>query len=525
VRRTLPLLAAFILAASGLFASAGLGRPGRADAPVRVYLGEPSTLDPAATGDAGSAGIIAQLFEGLTAIDGNLVTRPALAETWELFDGGRRIVFTLRDGLAFSDGSPLTADDVVRSWLRVIAPAAPSPLASLLYDVEGVPAYVRGESTDPSTVGLHAPDARHLEVRLTRPAADFPAVAASPTLAVVPAGVGRDASALQPGLGFVASGGYVLQARTETALELTANGHYWAGTPAIGNVEIATSISGKSPVDAFSAGELDWTGIASWDASWIRYDPDFGPALRQGTDLAISYYGFDVRRPPFDDARVRRAFAQAVDWRRIVALAGGSDTIAATGMVPPGIPGRSDEDFVPAFDPAAARELLRQAGFASGSDFPDVTIVTSGTGYDAAVVAQLKANLGVDVRYEEMDFDEYFPRLSSDPPQVWAISWIADYPSPNDFLGILLGSDQPNNYGGWSSAAFDAAIARAVGTSDAATSRAAYEEAERIVRDEVPVVPISSGTGYTLVRSGLMGARENGLGILRLAGLAWGSGR
>lgn len=151
-----------------------------------------------------------------------------------------------------------------------------------------------------------------------------------------------------------------------------------------------------------------------------------------------------------------------------------------------------------------------------------MTLVTAGTAYDEALLAQLKANLGVTVRFEALDFTTLFERLgSADSPAMWALSWIADYPSPNDFLGILLGTDQPNNYGGWTSPAFDEAIARAVGTTDDAEARAGYDAAERIVADEVPVVPVSYGTSAALAREGLLGAATNGQGILRLAGLAW----
>jgi oligopeptide transport system substrate-binding protein len=128
----------------------------------------------------------------------------------------------------------------------------------------------------------------------------------------------------------------------------------------------------------------------------------------------------------------------------------------------------------------------------------------------------------VAVRFEALDFTTLFGRLGGpDSPDVWALSWFADYPSPNDFLGILLGTDQPNNYGGWSSPAFDEAIARAVGTADPVEARAGYDDAERILAEEVPVVPVSYGVSSALAREGLLGASSNGLGIVRLAGLAW----
>jgi ABC-type transport system substrate-binding protein len=191
-------------------------------------------------------------------------------------------------------------------------------------------------------------------------------------------------------------------------------------------------------------------------------------------------------------------------------------------MVPPGIPGRSDASFIPAFDPAGARRLLADAGYADPATFPDVTLVTGGAGYDEAILTQLKGNLGITVRFESLDFGTLFARLGTqDSPDMWALSWIADYPSPNDFLGILLGTDQPNNYGRWSNAAFDTAIATAVGTDDPSAARVGYDAAETILRDEVPTIPVSYGASAALARDGLLGAMPNALGILRLAGLAW----
>jgi ABC-type transport system substrate-binding protein len=491
------------------------------DNTVRIGLGAPTGLDPAGTGDASSAAIISQFFETLTTFDETLELRPALAESWRIEDGGRQIIFQLRPNLTFSDGSPLRATDVVRSWLRIIDPAAPSPLVTLMLDVEGALAYVSGDG-NADDVGLTADDASNtVVVDLVRPAAEFVTVVASPTFGIVPPGVGQDANALRAGEAFVASGGYVLTDATPTEMTLTANPSYWAGTPAIDTITVVTD-PGTGGVDAFQSGDLDYAFIFESDAGWIAYDPTLGPQLREVPSLSVDFYGFDTSRPPFNDVKVRRAFAAAVDWRRIAFLAvSDPEGGVATSMVPPGIPGRSDRDVVPVHDPDAARALLAEAGFPGGAGFREATLLTGGSPYDAAVVSELKRELGVTLRSESMDFGTYFDRLDTDPPQMWQLSWVADYPGRNDFLGVLLGTGSTNNYGRWSSPEFDAAIVEAGSTTDEAAAAAAYDRAEDIVQRDAPTIPVTYGTGWALVREGLLGAGQNGLGALRFAGLAW----
>jgi oligopeptide transport system substrate-binding protein len=492
------------------------------DRPARILTGTPETLDPALLGDAGSAAISAQLFESLTTFDADLELRPALAESWAFDEGGRTITFRLRPELAFSDGSPLRPSDVVRSWLRIIDPAQPSPLASLALDIAGAEAYLRGQDPDPESVGMRADDSTNeLTVDLVRPASDFPNIVAGPTFGVVPPVVGQDPAALAPGDAFVASGGYRLTGSTDSGLLLTANEHYWAGVPAIGSIELVGDLGGRSEVAAFEADELDYAPIGGFDATWIAYDETLGPQLREVGSLSVTYYGFDTTRPPFDDARVRRALGKAVDWRRIAALAGSDGSVeVANSMVPPGIPGRSDEDFLPEHDPDEARELLAAAGYPGGDGFPETTLMTFGGGFDEAILAEVERELGITLAWEVMG-DGYFDRLATEPPQMWTLGWVADYPGRNDFLGVLLQTGASNNYGRWSSQAFDAAIAEAGSATDPDLASEAYDEAERIVRDEVPVVPLVYTAGWALSRADLLGANQNGLGIVRMAGLAW----
>ena len=524
VQRSGVLAAAAITAVLALLAPISSRSPASppaasaADDRVRIFIGAADSLDPATQGDIASAAISAQLFETLTAIDAGLQTRPALAASWEFRDGGRTVVFHLRPNLAFSDGSPLTAADVVRSWFRIIDPGHPSPLLSLMGDVQGAVAFAHGDTADQSTVGLSA-EGGDVIVRLNRPAGDFPTIVSSPTFAVVPAGIDATPSTLTPGSGFVGSGGYVITAADAATTTLAANDHYWAGRPAIATIELHHDIGGRSAVSAFEDGDIDLTDVAAFDATWLAYDQALGPQLRRTDGLSLGYYGFDTSRPPFADVRVRQAFARAVDWRRLVGLSAAGNSTPATGMVPPGIPGRSATDFLPAHDPDGARALLAAAGYGGGKAFPPVVLL-GGRPEDRAFVAEIQRELGITIQVE-FQGDDFFDRLRDDPPQIFSMGWVADYPGANDFLGVLLNTDASNNYGGWSSPEFDAAIADAGAATDPDDIRAAFDRAEEIVQRDVPVVPVSYGTGWALSRPELLGADQNGLGAVRMAGLAW----
>jgi oligopeptide transport system substrate-binding protein len=521
-RRTLSFATALVVAVLTLVACAEAPSAGAGRTDVRILQGAPTDLDPAATGDAGSAAVIAQLFETLTVFDEAGTLQPALAESWRVEEDGRRVVFTMRPDLAFSDGSPLRASDVVRSWTRLIDPAAPSPLVTLMDDVAGARAYVTGQGSL-EDVGLRADDAANeVIVDLGRPAAaDFVTIVASPTFAIVPTTADTDPNAFVAGEDFVASGAYRLTQAGVSTMLLQANDRYWAGPPPLTTITLVNDLGGRSAVEAFEDGEIDYAPIGGFDASWIAYDPVLGPNLREVPSLSTNYYGFDTTAPPFDDVRIRQAFAAAVDWRRIATLADSDPASVATSMVPPGIPGRSEADLLPAYDPDQARDLLAEAGFPGGQGFPTVTIQSGGSPYDDAVVAELERELGIDVATEAMDFGAYFDRLDTDAPAMWFLSWVADYPGRNDFLGILLGTGAVNNYGDWSEPEFDAAIAEAGSAPDPEAAVAAYDRAEAIVQRDAPVIPVSYGTGWALAREGLLGAGQNGLGNLRMAGLAW----
>lgn len=495
-----------------------LARPTGAD--VVVADGRPSSWDPAAVSDGTSAQVLGQVYEGLTVLDAGSRIRPALARSWQIEDGGRRLVFELREGLTFSDGSELRADDVRRSWLRVIDPAAPSPLSSLLDDVIGAAAYSRGEGSV-QDVGLHA-EGRTLTVELESAASYFPAVAASPTLAVVPPGVGDQTRGpdADSGGSFVASGAYVPVRQGADRIELERNERYWAGPAPVGRVTIVTDDGGRSEVDNFEDGAVDWTRIFTTDASWIRYDRYLGPQLRHADEMAVELLGFDTSEPPFDDPAVRRAVAMAVDWRALAEI-DGTDQAPLTSVVPPGVVGRGEGDYLLEHDPEAARAELAVAGYPGGTGFPTVTLATYGVGRSEAIAAELAAELGIEVEVENRTFEDHGLLLELDTPDMWTLLWSADYPHAHDFLGLLLASDSSANFGAWHEPEYDALIEAASATGDAAEQERLYGEAQAIVREAAPLIPLDYGETWWLSREGLQGGQVSGAGTVRYADLAW----
>ena len=196
-----------------------------------------------------------------------------------------------------------------------------------------------------------------------------------------------------------------------------------------------------------------------------------------------------------------------IDWRRMASLAGGDGTARSpTRWCRRGSPVAATRTSC-RLRPGRRRADLAQAGYPGGAGFPATILMTGGARLDQ-IVAEVKRELGITLQAETLG-DGYFDRLAVDAPQMWALSWVADYPGRNDFLGVLLNSGASNNYGHWSSPEFDAAILEATSASDAAAASAAYDKAERRVRDQVPVVPLVYGPAGPS-RTGLLGA-QNGL--------------
>lgn len=507
---------AVIAAVAIALATSAIGSSTRAvGPPLRFLAGPAGTLDPAFIGDAADVQLLLQLYAGLTRLDERGEPYPSLASGWDVSDDGLTYRFTLRDDLTFSDGSPLVAEDVRRSWLRLLDPATGSTAPDVLSVIEGATERLAGE-IDEDEVGIEAPDETTLVVRLRHPASYFVEITATPTAFVVPPAADATPTWQTPDA-FVGSGPYVVDGADGADLVLRANERYVAGPPPIDEIRWVAGIDGDG-ASAFANDELDLVQVPGWDATWIAYDADLGPRLHAAEPLTISYFGFDTARPPFDDARVRRAFALALDRERLVPLAEGASSTPADSLVPPAI---WPEGFSPSseHDLAGARRLLDEAGYRDRADLG--TIVVSGAGLGVGPAVEIwREELGVDVEVEVMDFSDYLAVLDARPPGIFTVNWIADYPSPHAIYGLLLQPGAASNYGDWNDERFAELLEDAARAPEAGVG-AAYDAVDAYVAEQAPIIPWSYGETWWLVADGLRGLGNLTIGLVDFGRLSW----
>lgn len=513
VTRGAAVLTAVVLALS-LGASGG---PIRAAGPPLRYLAGPAgTLDPAYISGAADVQLLLQLYAGLARLDETGEPYPSLAEGWAISDDGLTYEFQLRDGLRFSDGSPLVAEDVRRSWLRLLDPATGATAPDVLSVVKGATARLLGDA-DEDEVGISAPDDDTLIVRLRYPASYFLDIVATPATFVVPSNADATPDWQTP-FDFVGSGPYVVADVDVGDLVLQANSEYVAGPPPIDEIRWVAGLDLPDSVTAFSEGIIDLTQVSPGDATWIAFDPELGLRLHAAEPLTVSYFGFDTTRPPFDDARVRLAFALALDREELVPLVDASFAQAAASLVPPAI---WPDGFSPELDadPARARELLDEAGFADRADLG--TIVVNGNGLNVEPAAAVwREELGVDVAVETMEFGNFLEVLELRPPHLYTINWIADYTSPHALYGLLLEPGAISNYGDWRDEGFMRLLEAAAAAPEDEVGPA-YDAVDAYVADQAPVIPWSYGETWWLVADGLRGLGNLTIGLLDLGRVSW----
>jgi peptide/nickel transport system substrate-binding protein/oligopeptide transport system substrate-binding protein len=486
-----------------------------------------TALDPARPADHQSLTVINLVFAGLVRLDDRLQVQADGAERWTVSDDGRIYTFTLRETLAFGDGTSVRAEDFVYSINRALTPELSVYGArDFLKNIEGATAMAEGQATEVS--GVRALDERRLEIRLSDPVAYFLSLLTfSHTFAVPRTRIERDGESWTERA--IGSGPYrVRRWQHGSQIALEANPHYWRGTPGIATIDIRFFPNSDAAVDAYLDGELDIVGNIQSGISVARIGELANRAdVRRSNALTVRYIGFNNRRPPFENLSVRQAFALAVDKRALAERTLNGTVRPSDRILPQGMPGSDRQIDGLTFDPVAARSALGLAGYVSGNTLPAITLTFAAESDTAQIAAHLRDNwrstLGVNVELEELPLEQFIERLRATERtpeqglQLYLSVWGADYPDPHNFLSLQLQSGSSFNNGHWSNEEFD----RLTGEADQMSEMARqveriqlYRDAEQIAIDQVGWLPLFNPQVAILLNPQLRGLSFTPQGII-----------
>lgn len=477
------------------------------------------SLDPATTNDSQGFMVSHLLFGGLVRLDKRLRVVPDLAEFWTISPDGLTYEFILREDSAFSDGSPVTAQDVVWSLTHALDPSTGAWTGGfLLSNIAGADELLSGQTTELS--GVVVIDERTVQISIKRPSAYF-----LNQLTFGPARISSSANAsADPNWGQnpVSSGAFAIQEwRRGEALILAPNPNYWQPAEQISELIVRFTPDSQTSYQAFIDGNVDITGHSQNPIPFDRVaEVENTPDFRTTQGFNMRYVGFNNEIAPFNDVRVRRAFALATDRATLADVNLGGRVFAADRILPPGVPGSElPVNGVP-FDPDAARALLAEAGIDPAS--LNLTLTFGLEGDNERVVTALQQmwqeNLGVNVALNPLELSEFSNLLNTtyeDPAngvQMYYSVWGSVYPDPQYFLSQVLRSGVGNNNGHFSNAQFDTLVDEAdVITTDFEGRMQLYNQAEQIAVDEVGWLPLFNTQVNVLVRSCIEGITVTGL--------------
>lgn len=476
--------------------------PAPAPHPLRIAWSDPPTLDPTMAIDVYSSGVIDQLFSGLVELSPELDVVPAVARTWEVLENGRKYVFHLRDDVRWSDGTPVTAADFVYAWKRVLNPSVGSPTASLLYDVQGARAYHQGELTNANAVGVHALDDTTLIVDLEEPTAYFPQLLTYlPTYAVPRHVVAEQGEAWTTVDHIVTNGPFRLERwRRGQTIHLVRNPDYYGRFGGnVQRVELSLLANRSLQLQLYEDDQLDSLNLFVLSpAERNRARQRHAGEYIAGPLLGTSFLGFNVSRPPFDDARMRRALVLATD-RELLAnvILDGYEFPATGGYIPPGAPGHSAGIGLP-YNPDQAHHFLAKAGYPldrGGS----VQAITS-TAYASLsdhLASQWRKNLGVEIPWEVCEWTHFLRKLDREAPHIFLVGWLAPYPDPDNFLRISPAWRHTH----WQDQTYAQLLDQARQITDQERRVALYRQADKRLVKQAIVIPLTYRRMNLLVKS------------------------
>ena len=514
-----PAVLRLFLGALLLSGAVGCSRPEPAPRGVlRIsQRNEPADLDPARATLPDEFFILRALGEGLVAPspDGG-TPQPAAASGWAVSTDGLTYTFHLRPDARWSNSSPVTADDFVASYERLLSPATAAPKAGLFFMVRGARDYATGRLQDFSAVGFQAPDPRTLVVTLERPMPRFLDYAASgPWIPVNPRVVARHGRLwTRPGH-FVGNGPFTLvEWRPHQRIVVQRNPAYHdAARFHLAAIHFVAFDNGEVEERAFRAGQLDVT-MAIPFSKVEAYRQERSAEAHRAPLAETRYLSFNTTRAPLSDVRVRRALSLALDRAKLVdkVLRGGQEP--AGRLVPPALRDSADKEPVlggaSADDPAAARALLAAAGFPDGRGFPRLELSSwVGSAVCEAVQAMWKKELGIDVVLVNREAKDHLASLAAGRYDIAFMTAIPDVADAANLLGDFA-SGSPGNYPQWSDARYDALLAAAA-AAPAGEQAARLLAAEARLLDQVPLAPLYFNSVNWLMRPGVRGWHQDPL--------------
>ncbi len=471
---------------------------------------EPQSLDPHIATGVPEHHIISSLMEGLVHKDGEtLEPRPGVAKSWDISADGRVYTFYLRQDARWSNGDSHNAHDYVWSWWRALQPALGNLYAYMYFPIANAKAYYDGEISDFSQVGVKALDDYVLQVTLTEPIPYFLQLLDHySTYPVHRATVEKFGKADQRGTrwtfegNIVGNGAFQLKEwKINRRITVERNPHYWnAENVRLNQVVFYPTENVTTEERMFRAGQLHYSGIPSDKIQ--AYSQSNDPSLRIQPYLGVYFYRLNVDKPQLSDKRVRRALGMTINRDQLVSQITKGGQIPAYAITPPGTMGYYPESDL-AFDPEAARKLLAEAGYPNGEGFPTTEILyNTSEGHRKIAVAlqqMWKKHLNIDVVLLNQEWKVYLDTVSNHHYEIARAGWIGDYVDPNNFLDMFL-CNGGNNRTHWCNPEYDQIILQQVPKAKTHQQRLdLFKQAENILLDEMPVIPIYIYTSNNLV--------------------------
>jgi oligopeptide transport system substrate-binding protein len=488
---------------------------------VRNNGSEPASLDPHKVESDVEFNIISDLFEGLVSVSPTGEIQPRLAEKWENKDN-TVWTFHLRPGVTWSDGTAITAPDIVWSWQRLVDPKTVSPYASYPGNMHIVNAadIAQGKMA-PDTLGVKALDDTTLQVTLNQPNAAFLAMLAHPSLVPVDKVlVTRFGDKWTKPEHFVSSGAYKLsQWVVNERIVAERNPRYWDNAhTAINKVTYLPISSDAADVNRYKAGEIDITYTVPIN-QFAQLKKTMGDQLNVSPQLATYYYEFNTTKPPFNDPRVRQALNMALDKDIIADKVLGQGQRAAWVISQPDIGGVTIHKPEYASWPmdkriAEAKKLLNEAGFNDSHPLTFNLLYNTSESHQRIAIAassMWKKNLGVDAKLQNQEWKTMLDSMHTHNFDVVRYAWIADYDDAATFLNNFRTGDSENT-SQYSNAAYDEALRNAAKASDVATRGKYYQQAEDLLAQDVPAIPVYHYVRTHLVKPWVGGFTPDKLG-------------